>query len=854
MQAKFSIIGYLKKMMPLIVCLSIIAGGACFVGWVIVRVDREMRGVILQQISMAARAMDVGHVQSLSASQDDLYNPRYRIIKERLAAIREANPRCRFVYLLGRSVDWPSVRLPVEGRIFFLADSEPEDSKDYSPPGQAFDEDTAVLHGVFETQTGAVEGPVADRWGLWISALAPLTDPITGKVVAVLGMDVEAGDWRWDIAARAALPVGLLVVLLVGVATVTVARRRTHPFGASVDAESPEPVLSQLLPQLAALFVILLGVLGGILWRQHRQYLSREIEADIEDACGDMHVALDQEAVGMKTILQTFADDVGLQKDLRARDTDRLLAAWRPVFENLRQETQITHFYFHDTNRVCLLRLHKPERRGDTIDRQTILQAEHTGKSASGLELGPLGTFTLRVVQPVYASGELLGYVELGKEIEDAMKVMNPRSGIHLAVVLRKNYLNRQDWELGMRMLGRPPQWDLMAEGAVAYVSSDGLIDVLAAASDVFVGNHAHDLAYHDVTCNGKSWKMEATPLRDVAGREVADLLVLRDLTREANDFRYLLTLVSMVGLIILSLLISVSYVVLSHTDAGILAQQATLRASEGRFAQLAEQSRTITWEVDAQGLYTYVSHVAESVLGYLPEELVGKKHFYDLHPESGRDAFRRESIAVFEKRQTFHNMISAVECRDGHQVWVATYGMPILLRDGSLVGYRGSDMDITERRQADEALRRSSVNLKAMALRLQAVREEERAALARELHDSLAQQLTAFALQIELIAMDAQPLARRLPECSAVYDRIIAMVPQVERLTEQTQKICASLRPFVLDSLGLVAAIEWLVEGTAKESGLDCKVALPDCDVDFERTLALALFRVVQDALDMHR
>ena len=158
--------------------------------------------------------------------------------------------------------------------------------------------------------------------------------------------------------------------------------------------------------------------------------------------------------------------------------------------------------------------------------------------------------------------------------------------------------------------------------------------------------------------------------------------------------------------------------------------------------------------------------------------------------------------------------------------------------------------MDITERRQADEALRRSSVNLKAMALRLQAVREEERAALARELHDSLAQQLTAFALQIELIAMDAQPLARRLPECSAVYDRIIAMVPQVERLTEQTQKICASLRPFVLDSLGLVAAIEWLVEGTAKESGLDCKVALPDCDVDFERTLALALFRVVQDAL----
>lgn len=61
---------------------------------------------------------------------------------------------------------------------------------------------------------------------------------------------------------------------------------------------------------------------------------------------------------------------------------------------------------------------------------------------------------------------------------------------------------------------------------------------------------------------------------------------------------------------------------------------QENIKSSEERFNQLADQSHTITWEVNANGLYTYVSHVATAVIGYRPEELVGKRHFYELHPE----------------------------------------------------------------------------------------------------------------------------------------------------------------------------------------------------------------------------
>ncbi len=126
------------------------------------------------------------------------------------------------------------------------------------------------------------------------------------------------------------------------------------------------------------------------------------------------------------------------------------------------------------------------------------------------------------------------------------------------------------------------------------------------------------------------------------------------------------------------------------------------LRVSETRLNEVAEQSRTITWEVDPQGLYTYFSFVSESVIGYGAEEVVGKKHFYDLHPEAGREAFKEAALAVFARKEPFRDLENIVLASDGREVWVSTNGLPVLDGDGTLLGYRGSDTVITERKQAE--------------------------------------------------------------------------------------------------------------------------------------------------------
>ena len=139
------------------------------------------------------------------------------------------------------------------------------------------------------------------------------------------------------------------------------------------------------------------------------------------------------------------------------------------------------------------------------------------------------------------------------------------------------------------------------------------------------------------------------------------------------------------------------------------------LRESEDRFEQLAEHSRTMTWEVDASGLFTYVSNASSSVLGYAPEELVGRLHFFDLHPEEGRESFRSSAFDVFERKGAFTNFENRARTRDGREIWLSTNGFALLDASGKLLGYRGNDTDITAEKEARTQLAQREAMLSSM-------------------------------------------------------------------------------------------------------------------------------------------
>jgi PAS domain S-box-containing protein len=188
--------------------------------------DRDLREDLLGQARLAAGSVNIERVNVLTGTAADLDTPDYVRLKEQLTSMRAAYPKCRFIYLIGRK-DGTSATTnvtPVSGSLFFFVDSEPVESSDYSPPGQAYAEAPDSYRRVFTTRTAAVVGPVSDRWGTWVSALVPLTDSNTNGVIAVLGMDYDARHWQWHVAGRIALPFVLMLALLAGLFVVRYTR------------------------------------------------------------------------------------------------------------------------------------------------------------------------------------------------------------------------------------------------------------------------------------------------------------------------------------------------------------------------------------------------------------------------------------------------------------------------------------------------------------------------------------------------------------------------------------------------------------------------------------------------------
>ena len=128
------------------------------------------------------------------------------------------------------------------------------------------------------------------------------------------------------------------------------------------------------------------------------------------------------------------------------------------------------------------------------------------------------------------------------------------------------------------------------------------------------------------------------------------------------------------------------------------------LRKSEERFRDIAENANVWIWEADFEGRYTYASPMVEKILGYKPEEVVGR-YFHEFVEPVERDIIKEKLNTVFDSKKSFLNVITSKIHKAGDTIFCETSGVPILDYDGKLVGYRGSVSDITERKKAEKAL-----------------------------------------------------------------------------------------------------------------------------------------------------
>lgn len=131
------------------------------------------------------------------------------------------------------------------------------------------------------------------------------------------------------------------------------------------------------------------------------------------------------------------------------------------------------------------------------------------------------------------------------------------------------------------------------------------------------------------------------------------------------------------------------------------------LLKSEERFRQISEHTGSVIWEVDQTGLYTYMGPVAKRVFGYDPEEIVGKKYFWDIFPDNQREELKKEGLKHIQESAELLDWENPIQRKDGKVIWVSSFGAAIRDEKGKIIGYRGADYDISSRKIAEEEMRK---------------------------------------------------------------------------------------------------------------------------------------------------
>ncbi len=231
--------------------------------------------------------------------------------------------------------------------------------------------------------------------------------------------------------------------------------------------------------------------------------------------------------------------------------------------------------------------------------------------------------------------------------------------------------------------------------------------------------------------------------------------------------------------------------------------------------------------------------------LGLEEKDVIGKPCYEITHrkgdPCSGPDDLCPIHDAVNTGR---HTVVEHTHYRgDGTKLYVEVSASPIKDRSGRVIQVVHIARDITKRKTAEEELKKSHEELRNLTAYLQQIREDERAKIAREIHDELGQALTA-------IKMDISYLFSKYNDHSSVSEKSESIIRIIDSTIQSIKRISTELRPGILDDLGLLSAIEWQVRDFEKRSGIKCSLQFDRDDIQIDKESSITIFRVLQEGL----
>lgn len=679
--------------------LFVLLTGLLSIFWAAQQADRKLRENLLLKSELIAQSINAERLLTLGDAYTVFNSPEYFRLKSQLEAIQHANPQYSRIYLMGLRKD----ETPNAQNLLFFVDSLPFDHdvetllvEEYKT--KVSNVSTALLH-----RSAFITGSYRDTKGRWMSAFVPIparyVNLSTDKedIYAVLGLDMAAQTWRMEMI-RAGLPSILLTLTLLAVLI----------FGSLGFARYTQR--SDASPYRARQLIIAPSVIAGLsltlfmAWHLHQsESWAREASfktlavsktASVLEA---LRSIIDTELEGLARFYEANPDVSSAQFEQYSRYLIKnpIVDAWawvpavdhasRHTFEQSVRAAGFTDFrlweldaskqpvaastraYYFPIHQVIPWQQHEHIRGYDLgserIRREALEQAAQTGLPTGTDPVSLVGESTpekgILIYRPVYTDdgATLRGFALAMLRTSGLIASSNTDTMVLMELSRSVGITPREQLAASWRHDMTPPASRLMLERPIM------------AFGQVFI-----------VTAYPGSAFLALHPVR--AG--------------------WIATLIGLALTMVIAILVGALFLRKEILSKMVQERTASLRESEARFDQLAWQSRTITWETDAKGEYTYMSGVVEEVLGYTPDEIMTQRSFQDLHSTSVNADYIKQ---LWGAQKPFQNLETCFTTRSGTSIWLSTNAIPLFHADGTLRGYQGSDMDITERKEAEKEL-----------------------------------------------------------------------------------------------------------------------------------------------------
>ncbi len=369
---------------------------------------------------------------------------------------------------------------------------------------------------------------------------------------------------------------------------------------------------------LIVVIIVACGALG-VYWQQieHNELQFHQVVDIYHNNIDHMQ----QHAINnMQVAIMVIQQNQAIRNAYLMKDRELLYAQSKTIFHELKYKFNIVHFYFHLPNRVNFLRIHKPEFYGDLIQRETLKEALQQGQNTSGLELGPLGLLALRVVVPWYEGKQLIGFIELGKELSQLTSVPHVKVQADSYIFVVKQYLDKEVWQANVNSSVPLLKWETFTNHI--------LINPIDKPLPTFLYHFEKELKadkpfyWFNVSQGNTFFNVGQLQIKNLLGKTIALMVIVQDNTKQVKKSQQIIVLGLLIG--------TLGSIGLSMLFGRVLKPLIyRLQVSEQRemlLGRILENSRNpiILFNADSFDI-TQINQGAVQIFGYSQEEMDGK-------------------------------------------------------------------------------------------------------------------------------------------------------------------------------------------------------------------------------------